>query len=205
MDFRDVLSRRRMIRRYTAEPVDPDALARIIDAGLRGPSAGFAQGVEFVVVTSEETRHALASAANEAEYVERGLEPWLSAAPVHLVVSVDPEAYRHRYGEPDKGASLNPDHWTTPYWTVDAGAALMLVLLATTNEGLAAGFLGSHAFDDLAGVVGLPTGYETIGLVTIGHGAEAPPIGSALRKRRPLDETVHTERWKPPQRMESDG
>ena len=31
-----------------------------------------------------------------------------------------------------------------PYWWVDAGASMMLLLLAAVDEGLAAGFLGSH-------------------------------------------------------------
>ncbi|MCP3976802.1 MAG: hypothetical protein GY720_20140 [bacterium] len=184
-----------MIRRYTPEPVDAAALDRIIDAGLRAPSAGFAQGVEFVVLTSDESRSALAIAANETKFIERGFEPWLSVAPVHIVVAVDPDVYHHRYAQHDKTSSSTPSEWSAPYWSVDAGAALMLLLMATTNEGLAAGFLGTHAFENLGGIVGIPARFETIGLVTIGHGDPSPVVGSARRVRRPRSETVHRDRW----------
>lgn len=187
-----------MVRRYTPEPVDPSAVDRIIEAAGRGPSAGFSQGVEFIVVKSSATRMALADAAGESAYIERGFEPWLSAAPVHVIVTVDPDAYHQRYGEPDKAASRPIEEWDTPYWWVDAGAALTLLLLAVTNEGLAAGFLGSHAFADLGSVVGIPDRFKTIGLVTIGHEAASDPVGSARRRRRPRHETEHAESWHPP-------
>lgn len=193
-----------MVRRYTSEPIDQAALDRILDAGLRAPSAGFAQGVELVVVTSDESRQSLAAAADEPRFIERGFEPWLSAAPVHIVIAVDPDAYHERYAEPDKMSSQPPDEWSTPYWSVDAGAALMLLLMATTNEGLAAGFLGSHAFQDLCGVVGFPARFQPIGLVTVGHEAAAPSVGSARRARRPRSETVHPDRWAGAQRTSPD-
>ena len=50
MDFTEVISKRRMVRNYTDEPVDPAALQRILDAGVKAPSAGFSQGHSFVVV-----------------------------------------------------------------------------------------------------------------------------------------------------------
>ena len=48
-----------MVRSYTDEPLDPEALARIVDAGVRSPSAGFSQGQRFVVVTDPNQRQAL--------------------------------------------------------------------------------------------------------------------------------------------------
>ena len=75
-------------------------------------------------------------------------------APAHVVIAVDVGRYRERYAESDK---TGLDAWTVPYWWADAGAALMLILLAAVDEGLAAGFLGSHAIDDLAATVGFLT------------------------------------------------
>lgn len=192
MEFHEVVRRRRMVRRYRDESVAPGAVDRILDASRRGPSAGFAQGVEFVVVTSAEGRRALATAAGEASYVERGMVPWLSAAPVHVVIAVDVERYRARYAESDKRGG---GEWNAPYWWVDAGAALMLMLLAAVDEGLAAGFLGSHAIDGLGAIVGLPDWFEILGVVTIGHAAEDPVVGSATRGRRNRSSVVHTESW----------
>ncbi|MCL1594970.1 MAG: nitroreductase family protein, partial [Actinomycetia bacterium] len=72
MEFRDALTGRHMVRNYTDEPVDPDALARVVDAGVRSPSAGFSQGQRFVVVTNEAQRLSIAVAASEPEYVAQG-------------------------------------------------------------------------------------------------------------------------------------
>ena len=78
-----------MVRRYRTDPVDPDALERIVAAALSGPTAGNAGGISMVLVTSAETRRALADAAGEAGWVARGKDPWLSAAPAHLVLCAD--------------------------------------------------------------------------------------------------------------------
>lgn len=194
MDFYEAVRRRRMVRSYRELPVDAAAVDRIVDAARRGPSAGFAQGVEFVVITDAARRQLIAAAADEAAYAERGLAPWLSVAPVHVVVAVDIGRYRSRYAEADKHGT---DSWTVPYWWVDAGAALMVLLLAAVAEGLAAGFLGSHAIAGLGEIAGLPDDYDTMGVVTIGHGTPGPVVGSATRGRRERTETVHYETWAP--------
>jgi nitroreductase len=50
MEFTDVVRRRRMIRNYSPEPVDPSVLDRILDHAVRAPSAGFSQGWAFLVL-----------------------------------------------------------------------------------------------------------------------------------------------------------
>ena len=193
--FLDLVKRRRIVRNYTDEPVDGAVVDRILDAARRGPSAGFSQGVSFVVVTSESGRSTIADLADEPAYVEAGFDPWISKAPVHVVVCVSEEVYRSRYREPDKSADGSEQDWPVPYWWVDAGAALMLVLLAAVAEGLAAGFLGSHALDRLAETLGIPSEVRPIGIVTLGHPAPDRRSGSLARGRKPLDEVVHRERW----------
>ena len=185
-----------MVRNYTAEPVDPQAIARIIDNARRSPSAGFSQGQYFVVVTDGETRRAIAVLADEPAYVAAGLDPWISSAPVHVVVCTSEADYHRRYNEPDK---LNPDgseiDWPVPYWWVDAGAAMMTLLLATVDEGLAAGFFGVHRLDGLAELVGLPAEVSPIGVVTIGHPAPDRRSGSLARGWKPLETIAHEDRW----------
>lgn len=197
MEFVDVVRRRRMVRNYTGDPVDAAALDRIIDAGLRAPSAGFTQGQSFVVVTEPDTRSRIAELAGEPEYVARGFDPWVSRAPVHIVVCVSEAAYHDRYREPDKtDASGQETDWPVPYWWVDAGASLMAILLASVNEGLAAGFLGAQSFEGLAELLAIPAEVAPIGVVTIGHPAPDRKSSSLARGRRPG--TVHREVWTPP-------
>jgi len=195
VEFAEVVRRRRMVRNYTDESVDGETVDRIVEAALHAPSAGYSQGQSFVVVTDEARRQRIAELADEAEYVASGFDPWISLAPVHVVVCVSEQAYRDRYDQPDKNPDRAEQHWPVPYWWVDAGASLMLLLLAAVDEGLAAGFLGSHAMPELEAELGLPPDVRAIGVVTIGHPASDRRSGSLARGRRPAGDTVHRERW----------
>lgn len=194
MEFSDVVRRRRMVRRYRDEPVDPAAVRRMLDLARRGPSAGFTQGQTFVVVTAAATRARIAAAAREPAYLARGFDAWVSSAPVLVVPCVSAAAYRERYAQPDKAASTPADAWQVPYWWVDGGAATMLLLLAAVDEGLAAGFLSVDG-DGVRAVLGIPAEVMPLGLVTIGHPAPDRPSGSLGRGRRPLEDSVRWERW----------
>lgn len=195
MEFRAVLARRRMVRNYTGEPVDPAVLARIVDAGRRAPSAGFSQGQAFVVVTGDADRKAIAALAGEESYVEAGFDPWISRAPAHIAVCVSETAYRRRYREPDKLVDGREIEWPVPYWWVDAGAALQNLLLAAVDEGLGAGFLGVHALPGLKELLDIPEEYTPIGVVTVGHPAPDRRSGSLKRGWRPDRQVIHWARW----------
>ena len=196
MDFREVIAARRMVRNYLPDPVPKESLDRIVDAGLRAPSAGFSQGLGFVVVTNPSTRRAIAELADEAEYVASGFDPWISRAPAHVVITVSEDVYRARYREPDK---LGPDgeeiEWPVPYWWVDAGAGMMAILLAAVDEGLAAGFLGVHSLPDLASLLHLPPDHIPIGVVTVGIPAPDRRSSSLDRGRKRRESVVHWETW----------
>lgn len=188
-----MVARRHMVRRYRPEPIDPAPLERIARAALRGPSAGYSQGVSVVVVTDAEQRAAIARLGDEAAWVARGRGPWLSPAPAHLVLCLEPAAYRRRYARPDK----DPAALAVPWWWVDGGAALSLLLLAAVDEGLAAGFLGAHALPGLGELLGLPEGVIPLGVVTVGHPAEEA-ARQAPRHRRPDSAALHREHWGEP-------
>jgi nitroreductase len=200
MEFEELLKRRRMVRHYAPEPVDERRLGRILEAARRGPSAGFTQGQSFVVVTDPARRAQIAGIAGEPAYVKRGFDPWLSSAPVHVVLCVSEQAYRQRYREPDKLTGGAERQWPVPYWYVDGGCALMLLLLATADEGLAAGFLDleEEGYGALKLLLGIPEEVQPIGLVTIGVPAPDRRSSSLARGHKPGAEVVHRERWGSP-------
>jgi len=202
MDFADILRRRKMVRNYTDEPVPREVVERIAERGRRAPSGGFSQGVRMVVVTDEQTRARIAELADEPEYVAMGLEPWISRAPVHVVVAMRENDYHDRYTEPDKlDESGEEVEWRVPWWWVDAGKAIMLLLLAAVDEGLGAGLFGlvGDENDRLRELLAMPEDLEIVGVVTIGHAAPEPTEErrkeTLRRRRRPLDEVVRWERW----------
>jgi len=196
MEFSEVLARRRMVRNYTDESVPDDALDRIANSALRAPSAGNSRAVGVVVVTNQKVRADIAALADEASYVAAGFDPWISRAPAHIVISVSEKVYRDRYSEPDKlGPNGEQIEWPIPYWWVDAGAAMMAVLLAVVDEGLSAGFLGVHSVPELGSRLDLPTDQVPIGVVTVGHPAPDRRSTSLDRPGKPRAAVIHHNRW----------
>jgi nitroreductase len=196
MEFRDVARRRRMVRRYAPDPVPRDAIERIVDAAQHAPSAGFSQGQRLVVVTDPERRRRIAEIADEPHYVEAGFDPWLSQAPLHVVPCVSEEVYHRRYREPDKiRADGTEIDWPVPFWWVDVGATLQLILLAAVDEGLAAGFCGVWDLPALKRELHIPAEYTPIGIVTIGRPLEDRRSGSLARGWASREEFARRETW----------
>ena len=184
-----------MVRRYSPEAVPREVLERVVAMGRRGPSAGFTQGQSFVVVTDPGLRREIAALAGEGAYVAKGFQPWISEAPAHVVVCTSERDYRDRYRAADKLGPRTELDWPVPFWYVDAGCSLMLLLLAAVDEGLAAGFLALQSYDGLRELLGIPDDVQPIGIVTIGKPAPDRRSGSLDRGRRPAAEVVHHNRW----------
>jgi nitroreductase len=185
-----------MVRGFTDEPVPWATVERLVRAAQHAPSAGFAQGVSFVAVTDPSRRRRVAAIAGQERYTRAGHRPWVAEAPVQLVLCVNEQVYHRRYREPDK---LRPGgtetEWPVPYWHTDAGAALMLLLLAAVDEGLSAAFVGVYHWQELQRYLGIPEEWLPIGVVLVGHGAPDTRSSSLARGRRPLAEVLHRERW----------
>jgi nitroreductase len=196
MEFEDVVRKRRMIRNFTNEPVAPGSIERIVEAGQHAPSAGFSQGVVYVAVTDDATRASIAEIAGEAWYVRAGHEPFISRAPVHILICTSEQVYHDRYNEPDKkGKGQEEIGWPIPYWHTDAGASMMLLLLAAVNEGLGTAFVGVQDPSRLQALLDIPDHYQPIGVLMVGHPAQDKKSGSLKRGRRSLDDVLHWERW----------
>lgn len=200
MDYRDVLSKRRMVRNYLPDPVPEAALTRIVAAIHRAPSAGFSQGHRLLVITDKATRAAVAEIAEEPYYTTRGMPPWISRAPVHLVLGTCEDDYHRRYTQPDKlekGAEIT---WPAPYWFVDAGALLMLIQLTAIDAGLASGFLTVRNAPAMRELLGIPAEIAIVGIVTVGYPApEDGDVHERIRRRRkPLEAMVRFGHWDPP-------
>jgi nitroreductase len=146
MELTELVHRRRIVRHFADEPIDRSVLERIARLAQRAPSAGFSQGQRLVIVTEPERRRRLAELAGEAFYTDAGWDPWISEAPALFVPMASARIYVDRYNEPDKRDPALPpgteDEWQVPYWWMDIGCTVMLILLAAVDEGLAAGFAG---------------------------------------------------------------
>ena len=178
MDLREILKRRRMVRHYTGEAVPRETLERIVATVRRAPSAGFSQGQRLLVVDDAGLLADLAALAGPLE-----------------------ADYHERYRRNDKLQDGEEIEWPVPFWYVDAGATLMLVLLAAIDEGLSAGVYGVPVDQDPAwrALLDIPGELRIVAGVTVGRGAPDPGWSSktsrATQRRRALDELVKWNRW----------
>jgi nitroreductase len=170
--FDSLLGSRRMVRRFTAEPVSAPDIARLLSTAARAPSAGNTQPWAFVVVRLESMREALARAAHG--------QLWLASAPVAIVACADLSRSRPRYHDRAER-----------YGHIDVAFASLLLMLASTEVGLGACFVG--AFDDaqVSRLLGLPQHVRPVAIIPVGHPAESPPPSTL----RPIATIRHDERW----------
>jgi nitroreductase len=199
MEFRDVVRHRRMVRRFDHRPVPHDVVDRIIDVGRRAPSAGFSQGLEFLVLDTPETVASFWETTRDPEF---GWESETVAhGPTVLILPLpDPKRYLDRYAQPDKiGFGMDEEaNWPVRFWEIDAAMATMLMLLAAVDEGLGGWFFGiTYGERELLDGLGVPAHLRPIGILGLGHrAADEEPSGSWMQhRRRPLEEQIHRNGW----------
>ena len=196
MEFSEVVRRRRMVRHYTDQPLDPEVIERVLANALRAPSAGFSQGWAFLVLTEPEDR------ARFWPFVPTRVEqtPTMQDAPLVVVPLAHKATYLERYAKPDKGWEDRAEaRWPAPYWFIDTGMAALMMLLTAVDEGLGACFFGimPDNLDPFRAEFGVPAEYAPIGGITIGHrAADLPKQGPAVeQRRRASEDVIHRGRW----------
>jgi nitroreductase len=202
VEFGEVIQKRRMVRAFTDDPLDPGVTQRVLTAANRAPSAGFSQGYALLVLDDPgqlgpfwELMVADAGDPDGAHAYDA-----VRRAPLVIVPLSCKDIYLDRYARQDKGwTDRDEARWPVPYWDIDTGFVALLMLLAAVDEGVGALFFGIPPaliprFRDQFGV---PGSYLPIGAVAIGHPDPANDQGGSSRviRRRSLDELVHHGHW----------
>jgi nitroreductase len=199
MEFREVVRRRRMVRSYRPDPVDPEVLDRMLAHAVRAPSAGFSQGWAFLLLDTPADVHRFWTATMPDPDAHNDWLDGMRTAPALIVPMSNKDAYLDRYAERDKGWSdRDESRWPVPFWHMDAAMASLLLLLTAVDEDLGACFFGIPP-ESLAGLraeFGVPDAFMPVGAITVGHPAPGGAPGSPTRRaRRPLDDVVHRGHW----------
>jgi nitroreductase len=205
MEFLEVVRRRRMVRLYDPARQLPDGLLdQMVDVALRAPTAGFTQGVSFLILQLPADLDLFWTATVDPD---AGTDSWLAGmrtAPGLILVLSSAEAYLDRYALADKGwTDRSTEPWTAPYWFVDAGmaglAALYAAVDADSDGRLGACFFGVPA--DRIGAVraafGIPEQQYLVGVISVGYRAEGERQSGSprTRPRKPRAALVHHGRW----------
>ena len=196
VEFAKVVRRRRMVRHFSSEPVSRETVDRMLELAHHAPSAGFSQGSAYVVVTDPELKTMVARLQGEEDYKAGGFQGWMSEAPVAIVACVSEKIYHDRYNEPDKLDDEGREIvWPTPYWFFDIGAGCMIILLAAVDAGLSAAFSGVFDVNGMKELLGMPSHFHPVGVISIGNGGKDVRSPSLKRGRRKLVDVVHYNGW----------
>jgi FMN reductase [NAD(P)H] len=195
----ELLKKRRMVRHYTSEPVQREALERIVATVRRAPSAGFSQGQRLLVVDDPDLLARIAALGHDDSF--EGVEPWFETAAAQVFVMTCEGDYHERYQRDDKLQDGEEIEWPVPFWHVDAGAAMMLILLGAIEEGLAAAVYGIFGDNErkLRDLLRIPDDFTLVAGISIGYPLPDPGWSSktsrTTQRRRALDEVVQWNRW----------
>lgn len=190
-----------MTRRFAPGPLGPqehDELVAMLDLARRAPSAGYSQGVHFLLLTGPDLV-AFWQGSGAGDWFAR-TQPGVLGAQALVIPLADEQAYTSRYAESDKaGHGLeDPANWPVPFWLTDAAMATQNLLLLAEESGWGALYFGLFAGSATAvRSLGVPARVVPLGAVALGRrAADDRPSGSAVtRPRRGVDEVVHLQRW----------
>jgi nitroreductase len=204
-DLHEVIRSAPTTRRYTDEPVDPEAIRRALDTARFAPSGGNRQGWSVIVVRDAATRQALSDLYQPTwdEYTAtwgamdedsprgrmmRSADRYarnIHEIPVHLVVCVEMAALAIFDTNLDRtsicgGASIYPfvQNLMLCLRAEGLGAAMTTILMAAEPQAKE--------------LLGIPEGVAIAAQVTVGHRAADhwPKLS-----RKPVEEFAYAERW----------
>jgi nitroreductase len=188
-----------MVHVFEDRPIAAALVDGLLDVARRGPSAGFSQGTDFVVLDEPTVRQRFWSITDDPRF-PREPDELDGAPPVLVILLADSSRYIERYSRPDKLA-FGLDHaeaWPVKFWDTDTAMAGMLLLLAAVDAGLGAWYFGiPYGEAALRQELHIQTDRNIIGVIGLGYpGVDDRPSGSAYSlSRRPLHEMVHRNRW----------
>jgi nitroreductase len=190
-----------MVRHFADRPVAPDVIDRVVDAGLRAPSAGFSQGYAVLLLTDADDRARFwATTETEQETASWPTETraGVMRAPVIAVTLSCKRTYLDRYALPDKGWTDRAEgRWPVPYWHIDTGMVALLMLLQAVDEGLGALFMGMppEKIPSFRAAFDVPDDHDVVGVVCFGYEAADAPRRDLRSRRREFSDVVHRGRW----------
>ncbi|MFX0099116.1 MAG: nitroreductase family protein [Candidatus Hodarchaeota archaeon] len=151
MDFKELVYKRRTIRRFKQEPVSLEILKDLVDLGRVAPAGGNNQAVEYIIITNQGIREKLFPLVKWAG----GLPPEMrtpeeNRRPMAYIVVLLNTTIK-------KGG----DH--------DVGAAVENILLGAANVGLGTCWMGAIDRKKIHSLLDIPKSHEVKHVISIGY------------------------------------
>ena len=173
MDTWQAINSVRVVRRFTDEPVAPEHLDRVLNAGRRAGSSKNQQAWAFITIADREQLQRLAEVGRYAEH--------LAGAPVAIALIRPDASGEHQ---------LRSIMW-------DLGRAAQNMVLAAWELGI--GSVPATVYDlaMASRLLGLPADQRCDFLLSFGYPADPTALTAPNRAggRLALESIVHNERW----------
>jgi nitroreductase len=167
----DAITARRNVRAFTAQPIPPEHLDRLLEAGRRAPSSQNTQPWDFVAVTGRDRLAELSGVWQGARHVAA------SAATIALI------------------SPLPADDRQRARFNYDLGQATMIIMIAAADLGIGSCHSGVGDQDKARQILGFPEDKRCAYLISLGYPAGRPLAPIARPDRRPFGDVVHREHW----------
>jgi nitroreductase len=173
MEVWTAIQAKRAIRRFSGRSIEPDKLARILDAGRRAGSSKNLQRWDFIVCRERQHLAELATLGPYAGHIA-------GAAAAIALVTPDPAAA-------DAPLSV----------MFDLGQAAENMMLAASELRIGSCPATVYQHDRARELLGYPLTHHCEYVLSFGYPADPAELSRPLRTggRRPLSEIVHEERW----------
>ncbi|WP_296403768.1 oxygen-insensitive NADPH nitroreductase [Psychrobacter sp.] len=199
----------RSVRSFTEEPISPEMLEAVLEAGRAASTSNYMQSVSIIRITDPQQRikfHQISNGMSEEEYNKAKSEgkklahQYILECPEYLVFCMD--NYRHQLVEPE--AQLD---WMEVVLisAVDAGLYAQNVLAAAESLGLGGVYIGSMRNDiERAGeVIKAPKHVVPLFGMCLGHPSDSP-VNATQKPRFPLSMLVSENEYKPATQQQID-
>lgn len=178
MEFKDCLTTRRSVRKYTDEPVSRTLLTQIVEAARYAPTWKNSQTVRYVIVDDPAKKAQLADEvvlgfSGNGDRI-RGCAALAALVTVHGISGFNAD------GTP---TTAKGDHWES----FDAGIACQSFCLAAHDVGLGTVIMGIYDPEKTARLLGLSDQERVSCLIAVGWPGEGPHGKTA---RKPVEELL---------------
>jgi nitroreductase len=141
------------VRSYEKDPVPPDVVAQIIEAGRLTGSSMNRQPWHFIVVENRETLDRLGQLARSG--------PYLAEAPLAIAVAIEKKSI---------------------YGVSDASRAIQSMVLTAWAAGVGSNWVGFKNLDEVANLLAVPDSFEMLAVLAFGYPTRELGKGQKQRK-----------------------
>lgn len=168
MEVSDAIRTVLAVRQFGDQSIPEPIVRQIVEAGHLTASASNRQPWHFIVVQNKETLRQLSTLATTG--------PYIAQAPLAIVVGTER---------------------SSQFGVSDASRAIQDMILTAWSQGIGSNWVGFQGhLEQVKPVLGIPEEVEILAIVPFGYPVQK--LGKGNKKRKPLGEVAHREKWGQP-------